>query len=286
MEVRRRRHTSDLRVGCIGLGNMGSGIAENVARAGFEVAVFDVRLDAAQRFSSLGARVATSPMDVAAEADIVTVTVLNDAQVDDVLFGEQGATKSLRPGGLIVIHSTVSPATCRELADRAVAHSIAVVDAPISGGEHAAREGTLTLMIGGDVEAVSICGPVFEAISALRFHVGDVGAGQVAKLVNNLMGIVNRIVVGEALSLARTANLREEVVLELVRSSSGNSWQVENWREMQHIAAQSTTGPTGMARMAEKDLGLAIQLAQSLGVDAPLLTAAYNHTGALFTENG
>ena len=276
----------DLRVGCIGLGNMGSGIAENVVGAGFEVAVFDVRPDAAQRFGPLGARVATSPMDVAVDADIVTVTVLNDAQVEDVLFGDLGATKSLHPGAVIVIHSTVSPETCRDVAARAMTQSVAVVDAPISGGENAAREGTLTLMIGGNAEAVATCGPVFESISALRFHVGDVGAGQVAKLVNNLMGIVNRIVVGEALTLARTADLREDVVLELVRSSSGNSWQVEHWADMQAIAAQSTTGPAGMARMAEKDLGLAIQLAQSLGVQAPLLTAAYDHTDALFTEHG
>jgi 3-hydroxyisobutyrate dehydrogenase len=276
----------DVRVGCIGLGNMGGGIAENVVRAGFEVAVFDVRPDAAQRFGPLGARVATSPMDVAVDADIVTVTVLNDAQVEDVLFGDRGATKSLRPGAVIVIHSTVSPETCRDVAARAMTQSVAVVDAPISGGENAAREGTLTLMIGGNAEAVATCGPVLESISALRFHVGDVGAGQVAKLVNNLMGIVNRIVVGEALTLARTADLREDVVLELVRSSSGNSWQVEHWADMQAIAAQSTTGPAGMARMAEKDLGLAIQLAHSLGVQAPLLTAAYDHTDALFTEHG
>jgi 3-hydroxyisobutyrate dehydrogenase len=276
----------DLRVGCIGLGNMGSGIAENVVGAGFEVAVYDVRPDAAQRFGPLGARVATSPMDVAVDADIVTVTVLNDAQVDDVLFGDRGATKSLQSGAVIVIHSTVSPETCRDVAARAMTQSVAVVDAPISGGENAAREGTLTLMIGGNAKAVATCGPVFEAISALRFHVGDVGAGQVAKLVNNLMGIVNRIVVGEALTLARSADLREDVVLELVRSSSGNSWQVEHWADMQAIAAQSTTGPAGMARMAEKDLSLAIQLAQSLGVQAPLLTAAYDHTDALFTEHG
>jgi 3-hydroxyisobutyrate dehydrogenase len=276
----------DVRVGCIGLGNMGGGIAENVVRAGFEVAVFDVRPDAAQRFGPLGARVATSPMDVAVDADIVTVTVLDDAQVEDVLFGDRGATKSLHPGAVIVIHSTVSPETCRDVAARAMTQSVAVVDAPISGGENAAREGTLTLMIGGNAEAVATCGPVLESISALRFHVGDVGAGQVAKLVNNMMGIVNRIVVGEALTLARTADLREDVVLELVRSSSGNSWQVEHWADMQAIAAQSTTGPAGMARMAEKDLGLAIQLAHSLGVQAPLLTAAYDHTDALFTEHG
>jgi 3-hydroxyisobutyrate dehydrogenase-like beta-hydroxyacid dehydrogenase len=276
----------DVRVGCIGLGNMGGGIAENIARAGFEVAVFDVRSEAAQRFGPLGARVAASPMEAATDADIVTVTVLNDAQVDEVLFGEEGAIRSLRPGAVVLIHSTISPATCRDIAARAGTRSIAVVDAPISGGESAAREGTLTLMIGGDADAVAACGPVLEAISALRFHVGGVGAGQVAKLVNNLMGIVNRIVVGEALALARTADLREDVVLELVRSSSGNSWQVEHWREMQAIAAQSTTGPAGMARMAEKDLGLAMQLARSLEVETPLLTAAYDHTGDLFTENG
>src|SRR5258708_40210881 len=132
----------ELRIGCIGLGNMGSGIAENVARAGFDLAVFDVRPEAAQRIGSLGARVAASPMDVAADADIVTVTVLNDAQVDEVLFGERGATNSMHPGAVVVIHSTVSPAPCPEVAERVRTKSLKVVDAPSTGGEPPAKRGT------------------------------------------------------------------------------------------------------------------------------------------------
>jgi 3-hydroxyisobutyrate dehydrogenase-like beta-hydroxyacid dehydrogenase len=277
---------SVLRVGCVGLGNMGGHLAANIARAGFDVAVFDVRPDAAERFQSLGARIATSPKDVAAEVDVLTVTVLNDAQVDDVLFGQQGALQSLKPGATIVIHSTVSPESCRAAAHRAGGDGVLVIDAPLSGGEGAAREGALTLMIGGSPDAVAACAPVLEAVSARRFHVGDVGSGQVAKLVNNLMGIVNRLVIAESLELAREAGLQDDVVLDVVRSSTGNSWQVEHWPDMQAIAAASTTGPEGMALMAKKDLGLALQLAEALKVDIPIVRTAHDHTADMFSDKG
>jgi 3-hydroxyisobutyrate dehydrogenase-like beta-hydroxyacid dehydrogenase len=186
----------------------------------------------------------------------------------------------------VVIHSTVSPETCRNAARRAGEAGVSVIDAPLSGGEGAAREGSLTLMIGGSPEAIAACAPVLEAVSARRFHVGDVGAGQIAKLVNNLMGIVNRLVIGEALELARRAGLREDVVLDVVRSSTGNSWQVEHWRDMQAIAAASTTGAEGMALMAKKDLSLALQLAEALEVGVPIVLTAHDRTAAMFSEKG
>jgi 3-hydroxyisobutyrate dehydrogenase-like beta-hydroxyacid dehydrogenase len=274
------------RLGCIGLGNMGAHIARNLVKADFDVTVFDVRPAACEPLRSLGARVASSPADLATNVDVLTVTVLDDVQVNDVLLGRRGALASMRAGSVIVIHSTVSPKTCQEVAAAAAVRSVAVVDAPISGGEGAARSGTLTLMIGGSDAAVASCAPVLEAVSEARFHVGDVGAGQAAKLVNNLMGVVNRIVVGEALYLARSAGLHEDIVLDLVKSSTGNSWQVEHWRDMQAIAAASTTGAAGMGAMGKKDLGLAMKLAASLDVSLPVTEMAYEHTAALFTENG
>jgi 3-hydroxyisobutyrate dehydrogenase-like beta-hydroxyacid dehydrogenase len=277
---------SDTRAGCIGLGNMGGHIAENILRAGFELTVFDVRAEALARLESLGAQVAGSPEELGAKVDVVVVTVLNDAQVENVLLGPHGALGALAPDSGIIIHSTVSPATCRRVAAEAELRSVVVVDAPISGGEGAARSGTLTLMIGGSEAAVSRCEPLLEAVSAARFHVGDIGAGEVAKLVNNLLGIVNRIGVGEGLALARKAGLREDVVIDLLKVSTGNSWQVEHWREMQEVAAASTTGPEGMAAMAKKDLGLALQLATELGIDLPVTIIAHDQTAPLFSEDG
>jgi 3-hydroxyisobutyrate dehydrogenase len=276
-----------IRVGCLGLGNMGGGIAENILRAGFEVAAFDIRPEARNRLSQLGAKAAQSPAEAARDAALLTVTVLNDEQVRHVLLGDDGAASALAPGAVVIVHSTVSPQTCEQIAALLAERDVHLIDAPISGGASAAGNGTLTLMIGGTDEAVAAAAPVLEAISRERFHVGPVGTGQIAKLVNNLMGIVNRVAVGEeGLALARAAGLREEAMLGVLRASSGNSWQVEHWREMQAVARDSTTGAEGMAQMAKKDLALAYRLGDDLGVAMPIAAEAYKNTAALFSATG
>jgi 3-hydroxyisobutyrate dehydrogenase-like beta-hydroxyacid dehydrogenase len=275
-----------IRVGCLGLGNMGSGIAENILRAGFEVTAFDIRPEARNRLARLGAKSAESPAEAARDARLLTVTVLNDGQVRHVLLGEDGAASVLAAGAVVIVHSTVSPQTCEQLATALAEKGVHVIDAPISGGGSAADDGTLTLMIGGTDEALDAATPVLEAISRERFHVGPVGTGQIAKLVNNLMGIVNRAAVGEGLALARAAGLREEAMLGVLRASSGNSWQVEHWRDMQAVARESTTGAEGMAQMAKKDLALAYRLGNELGVAMPMAVEAYKNTAALFSATG
>jgi 3-hydroxyisobutyrate dehydrogenase-like beta-hydroxyacid dehydrogenase len=275
-----------IRVGCLGLGNMGSGIAENILRAGFEVTVFDIRPEARDRLAQLGAKSAESPAEAARDASLLTVTVLNDEQVRQVLVGEDGAASVLPPGAVVIVHSTVSPHICRELAEVLAARGVQLIDAPVSGGASAADGGALTLMIGGQEDAVAAAAPVLEVVSRERFHVGPVGTGQIAKLVNNLMGIVNRVAVGEGLALARAAGLREDAMLGVLRASSGNSWQVEHWRDMQEVARDSTTGAEGMAQMAKKDLGLAHRLGDELGIAMPMTAQAYENTAALFSAIG
>jgi 3-hydroxyisobutyrate dehydrogenase-like beta-hydroxyacid dehydrogenase len=275
-----------IRVGCLGLGNMGSGIAENILRAGFEVTVFDIRPEARDRLAQLGAKSAESPAEAARDASLLTVTVLNDEQVRQVLVGEDGAASVLPPGAVVIVHSTVSPHICRELAEVLAARGVQLIDAPVSGGASAADGGALTLMIGGQEDAVAAAAPVLEVVSRERFHVGPVGTGQIAKLVNNLMGIVNRVAVGEGLALARAAGLREDAMLGVLRASSGNSWQVEHWRDMQEVARDSTTGAQGMAQMAKKDLGLAHRLGDELGIAMPMTAQAYENTAALFSAIG
>jgi 3-hydroxyisobutyrate dehydrogenase-like beta-hydroxyacid dehydrogenase len=275
-----------IRVGCLGLGNMGSGIAENILRAGFEVTVFDIRPEARDRLAQLGAKSAESPAEAARDVSLLTVTVLNDEQVRQVLVGDHGAASVLPPGAVVIVHSTVSPHICRELAEVLAARGVQLIDAPVSGGASAADGGALTLMIGGQEDAVTAAAPVLEVISRERFHVGPVGTGQIAKLVNNLMGIVNRVAVGEGLALARAAGLREDAMLGVLRASSGNSWQVEHWRDMQEVARDSTTGAQGMAQMAKKDLGLAHRLGDELGIAMPMTAQAYENTATLFSAIG
>jgi 3-hydroxyisobutyrate dehydrogenase-like beta-hydroxyacid dehydrogenase len=274
------------KVGCIGLGNMGGGIAANIIKAGYNTTVFDIRTEAMSRFRELGAATAATPADAGRDASILCVTVLNDADLESALLGDDGALGTMPAGSVVVVHSTIAPDTCRRMSAAAARTGVRFVDAPISGGAEAAADGTLTLMIGGADEVVATCAGVFDAISARRFHVGGVGAGQIAKLVNNLMSIVNRIAVGEGLALARKGDLREDTVLDLLRASSGNSWQVEHWRSMQAVASTSTTGAEGMAAMARKDLGLVLELAREYQLAVPLTEISYDNTDALFTENG
>jgi 3-hydroxyisobutyrate dehydrogenase len=276
-------------VGCIGLGNIGAGIAANVVTAGFDLRVFDMRPEPVERLVSMGAHPAPSATGAAAGVDVLLVAVLDDAQVQAVLLGDDGqpgALSGMAAGGVVVVHSTVSPPTCRRLAAEARQRGLDLIDAPVSGGAAAAADGTLTLIVGGRAQSLDVCRPVLEAFSSAVFHVGDVGAGQVAKLVNNLLGIMSRVVVAEGMALARAAGLDEDAVLEVVRASTGNSWQVEHWRDMQEIAARSTTGPEGMAAMAEKDLALALALAGEFAVDLPVSRVGRHQTADLFGPFG
>lgn len=272
------------RIGCVGLGNMGAGMAENLLRAGFHVGVHDVRPEVSDRFRRLGARTAASPAELAAWCDVLTVTVVDEQQVRAVLYGADGALDALKPGCVVIIHSTISPAACESIAADAELLGVQVLDAAISGGQALAEAGELTLMVGGSEEVVARCSGLFDAISAQRFYVGPIGSGQAAKIINNVMGLVNRIVAGEAIRLAGRAGVDLQTVVEIVSASTGDSWQVRNWEAMTRIAAGSTTGADGMGRMAEKDLRLALDLAAVLHVDMPVTAIAMENAADTFRD--
>jgi len=192
--------------------------------------------------------------------------------------------EALKPGCVVIIHSTISPAACESIAADAEPLGLQVLDAAISGGQAVAQAGELTLMIGGSEEVAARCSPVFEAISAQRFYVGPIGSGQAAKVINNVMGLVNRIVAREAIRLAGRAGVDLQTVLEIVSASTGDSWQVRHWEAVTRTAAGSTTGADGMDRMAEKDLGLALDLAALLHVDMPVTAIAIENATGMFRD--
>jgi 3-hydroxyisobutyrate dehydrogenase len=259
-------------------------MAGNLLRAGFRIGVHDVRPEAGDRFRRLGARTAATPAELAASCDVLTVTVVDEQQVRDVLCGAGGAFEALRPGCVVIIHSTISPAACESIAADAEPLGVQVLDAAISGGQAAADAGELTLMVGGSEEAAARCSAVFDAISAQRFHVGPIGSGQAAKVINNVMGLVNRIVAGEAIRLAGRTGVNLQTVLEIVTASTGDSWQVRHWEAVTRMAAGSTTGADGMGRMAEKDLRLALDLAALLHVDMPVTAIAIENAAGMFRD--
>lgn len=257
------------RVGFIGLGNMGKPMAVNLAKAGVALTVYDRDPLPLRALEALGAQVASSAREVGERSEIVEIVVMTDRQVEEVVLGKaqgEGLLAGMSPGSIIVIHSTVHPDTCRRMASAAAGKQVGVIDAAVSGAEARSKEGTLTLMVGGDRELVERCQPVFSIVGRDVFHMGDVGMGQVTKLCNNLMSLVNLQVVEEALALARGAGIDEGRMLEIAQRSTGDSWALRSILPMRELISRASHGAGSTARMGGKDLELALRVGQSLGV--------------------
>ncbi len=271
---------SHIKVGFIGLGNMGEGMAHNLAVKGFALTVFDVREEPLARLRSEGAAVVSTCAEVGSRSDILCVAVFDDKQIEQVIFGSEtdsGALGAMPDGGLIILHPTTEPSVVAKVAAAAAKKDIAVIDAPMTGGGGIAAEaGALIFMVGGETEDVERARPVLDAMAATVFHVGPLGAGQAAKIVNNFLGVSNTILLREALRLANSAGIAEDQMLEIVNFgniAAGASWCSQNWSRIKQQEATYTTGRRGMVAMATKDMKLAHGLARSGQVATPTLDA-------------
>ncbi len=253
------------RVGVVGLGRMGLPMARHLILSGFAVDGFDVDAERRRALLEAGGAGADSVSDLAAGADVVLVMVADDGQVLDVCLGSQGIVAHAKPGTVLVISSTVKPATCRDLAAEAAARGIDVLDAPVARGQRAAEEGTLTVFVGGDAAVVERCRPVFAAFARDIEHVGDaVGSGQVAKLANNLILWAGVVAVHEALSLAERLGVAPARARAALMHGSAEGYVL---RELHVI---NLTWP-------QKDLEQALDVAAAAGRELPLT----KHVGAL-----
>jgi len=260
------------RVGFIGLGNIGKPMALNVAKAGFDVLVYDVREEPLKELAAAGAKVARSAQEVGAHGEIIELVVVDDAQVEAVTLGEGGVLNSATPGSIIAVHSTVHPKTVRAIAEFAKAKKVGVIDAQVSGGERGAYAQTLCYMVGGDKALFERCRPVFATSGANIFHLGDLGTGAVAKLAHNLIVYVNMLAASEGMRLAEKAGLDLKALQEVVHASAGQSRVADNWLQQRRLKETYTTGPQGLMQLIHKDLRLALQLGHDL--DLPLPGAA------------
>jgi 3-hydroxyisobutyrate dehydrogenase len=210
------------RVAFAGLGIMGGPMAANLVRAGFEVTVFTRTREKAERFAAEhGARAAASPAEAASDADAFVSIVPDAPQVEEVLFGEDGAAEALPDGSLVVDMSTISPTASRDLAGRLAPRPY--VEAPVSGSKPKAEDGTLTIMAGGSPEDFEAARPLFDAMGERIVHVGPIGHAQMAKLLTNTMGAVNAAVLAEAIRTAKAAGLDREAFMEVAAGSAGAS---------------------------------------------------------------
>lgn len=268
------------RAAFIGLGNMGGPMAVNLHRAGCSVVAFDLSDEACARAREQGLEVAASAQDAVAGAQVVISMLPASRHLEALYLGEGGLLAALEEGALIIDCSTVSPAAARKLARAAAQRGLAVIDAPVSGGTAGAAAGSLTFIVGGELAALERARPLLQAMGKNIFHLGEAGAGQVAKLCNNMALGVIMAVTGEALSLGVAHGLDPKVLSQMMAVSTGRSWATEvcnPWPGVleQAPASRGYTGGFGNDLML-KDLGLAVEAAIEAGATIPLGELARN----------
>jgi 3-hydroxyisobutyrate dehydrogenase len=253
-------------VGFAGLGTMGAAMAANLARAGFEVRVWNRTPDRAAELLALGATEAPDPAALAAASEIVVVCVSDTPHVEEVLFGERGIAAGARPGTVVVDCSTISPSATRAFAARLAAGGVALVDAPVTGGSEGARKGTLSILVGGEPADVERVRPVLGAMGTTITHFGPVGSGQVAKAVNQVVIATGYLSVAEGMVLAMKAGLDPEQVVTALSGGVAASWILTN-RSGRMI---ENDYPLGFrVALHRKDLAIALALAREIGVSLP-----------------
>jgi len=217
------------RVAFLGLGIMGRPMAANLAEARFAVTAWNRTPERAASFAAEhpGVRVASTPVDAAAGADVVITMVVDAPDVEQVLFGERGAADGLREGSLVIDMSTIAPTASRAIAERLGASGIGFLDAPVTGSRPKAEDGTLTIMVGGDAADFARAKPVLDALGALVVHVGPHGHGSMVKLINNTVAAANALAVAEALVLAGTAGVDPAALRQVMAAGSGASAMLE-----------------------------------------------------------
>ena len=241
-------------------------MAANLVRAGHQVTVWNRTASRSEPLSSMGAAVAGSPREVAERSTVVMICVSDTPDVVEVTEGEAGVLAGLAAGSLVVDHSTISPSETRRLAGRAEGAGSSWLDAPVSGGSEGAALGTLSIMVGGESGHLDRVRPYLEAMGSSITHVGPVGAGQMVKLVNQVLVVVNQLAVSEALLLAEAGSLDLEATLSAVTGGAAGSWMLAN-RGPQMIVRDWRPGFT--IDLQQKDLRLVLEAADQLGVPLP-----------------
>ncbi|WP_126943409.1 3-hydroxyisobutyrate dehydrogenase [Xanthomonas sp. BRIP62418] len=268
------------KIAFIGLGNMGGPMAANLSKAGHQLRVFDLVPAALDAAAAAGAHAASSAHDTLADAEIVISMLPASRHVEALYLGEGGILAQIPAAALVIDCSTIAPASARKLAAEAQARGLAMLDAPVSGGTAGAAAGSLTFIVGGAAEVLERARPVLQAMGKNIFHVGDNGAGQVAKLCNNMALGVIMAATGEALALGVAQGLDPAVLSQMMAVSTGRSWATEVCNPWPGVlpnapASRGYSGGFGNDLML-KDLGLVAESAVQAGVSIPLGELARN----------
>ena len=211
------------KIGFIGLGIMGKPMSRNLLKAGYKLVVYNRSSKAIQELVKEGAEAGSSPMDVAERCEVIITMLPNSPDVQDVILGPNGVLEGVRPGSIVIDMSSIAPKISRGIAQYLVDKSVRFLDAPVSGGEPKAIEGSLSIMVGGDLAAFEKCYPIFQAMGSTALLCGDVGAGNVTKLANQIIVAINIAAVSEALVLVSKAGVNPGTVYKAIRSGLAGS---------------------------------------------------------------
>ena len=258
--------TDQLTVGYIGLGLMGKSIARNILKAGFSLVVHNRSQAAVQELAAEGARPASSPVEVARQVDVVFTNLPDTPDVERVALGMGGVIEAARPGLIFVDNSTIKPAAARELAQALGERGVLCLDAPVSGGDIGARNGTLAIMVGGPAQALDVVMPVFQAMGKTITHVGESGAGQIAKACNQIMVAAQMVAMAELLVFARKAGADPQKVVEAIRGGAAQCWSLDV--KPPRLFA-GNRAPGFKAYMQAKDLNIVMDTARQYGIPLP-----------------
>ncbi|MBW1636784.1 MAG: NAD(P)-dependent oxidoreductase [Deltaproteobacteria bacterium] len=261
-----------MRLGFIGLGAMGKPMAKRLVAASHKLFVYDVAGSAVEELEKLGAHGCSSPFEVAKEAEITFLSLPNSAIVAGVVTGEKGVLSGADEGHIIIDLSSVDPESTRKLAAKAAEKSIEYMDAPVSGGVTGAEAGTLAIMLGAKETSVEKVLLILAHLGKRIVHVGDVGAGNAVKIVNNLLLGANMAVLAEALVLGRKLGLEAGIMHEVIGRSSGKSYVLD--AKMENFIMKGDFNPGFAVDLQYKDLGLAVDAAREIKMPLPMTSQA------------
>ncbi|HEX4365884.1 MAG TPA: L-threonate dehydrogenase [Rhodopila sp.] len=262
-----------MKVGVIGLGNMGMGAALNLLHKGHDVTGCELREDVRTAFAAKGGKVVNAPDALPTDLQAVVVFVINAAQTEQVLFGENGCLARMEKGAVILCCATVAPAAAKSLGKQIEDAGFLMIDSPVSGGSVGARAGTMTVMGSGPDAAFAKAAPILEAISTKVWRLGnEIGVGSTVKMVNQLLAGVHIATAAEALALGIRAGADPETLYKVISESAGSSWMWQN--RVPHILAGDDT-PSSAVNIFVKDLGIVLDQARSLTFPLPMAAAAH-----------
>jgi 2-hydroxy-3-oxopropionate reductase len=258
--------TKELKVGYIGLGIMGKAMARNILKAGFPLMVHNRSREAVEELVAEGAVEAFSPKEIAPQVDVVFTNLPDSPDVELVAFGKDGLIEGAVEGLVFVDNSTIKPATARHIAEVFGGVGVRCLDAPVSGGDIGAEMGTLAIMVGGPKDALEVVMPILKAVGKSITHVGDSGAGQIAKAANQVMVAAQMVAMGELLILAKKTGADPRRVIEAIQGGAAQCWTLDNKPDRLFIGNRN---PGFKAYMQAKDLGIVMDTAREYGISMP-----------------